>query len=99
MGLNPTIESKTCLKVLVPRATEELRQNLAKKVHSLIEENKIKIRSVRATELSKLKKLKSGVSTNDISQATTEIQNLTDGYCQSLDKLETDKKLEILSRS
>ncbi|KAI9223962.1 ribosome recycling factor domain-containing protein [Blastocladiella britannica] len=55
LNLNPMPESKTTLKVPIPRASKDLRETLAKQVHKVAETYKGKVRDARHEEIAKVK--------------------------------------------
>ncbi len=97
LGLNPNTAGTT-IRIVLPALTEERRKELTKVVHAEGESAKVAIRNVRrdankaAGELQKEKE----ITEDDERRAETEIQQLTDKYCASVDSIVADKDKELM---
>lgn len=97
IGINPQNDGRT-IRLVFPPLTEERRKELAKTISKYGEEAKISIRNVRrdAMEVFKAQKKKSEITEDDLKVAETDLQELTDKYCKTIDKLTDAKEAEIL---
>ena len=97
MGMNPQSDGNF-IRIPLPPLTEERRIELAKTVKHLVEEAKVAIRNVRRDANEKLKKLEKdhSISEDEYHRYHKEIQELTDGSIEKLDKLLAAKENEIM---
>jgi len=97
LGLNPTNDG-TILRVIVPQLTEERRRDLVKKAHSMGEDARIAIRSVRRKAKDALEKMiKDGDTGEDeVRRAEKELEHLTARYVHQVDDLVKHKEAELL---
>ena len=98
IGINPTNDGKV-IRLVVPELTEERRKDLVKQVKKQIEEGKVAIRNTRRDTMDQIKKMKkdSAITEDDLKQAETEMQKVTDAHIKTLDKVGADKEKEIMS--
>ena len=82
-----------------PELNEERRKELCKQVKKQIEEGKVAIRNTRRDTMDQIKKMKndSAITEDDLKQAETEMQKVTDAHIKTLDKVGADKEKEIMS--
>ena len=82
----------------VPSLTEERRIDLVKQVKSETENAKISIRNARQKANEEIKKLsKDGFSEDLARDAESSVQNLTNKYTHSVDKIFIDKEKDIMT--
>lgn len=97
IGINPQNDGKI-IRLVFPPLTEERRKALAKDVHSMAENSKVAIRSIRRDAVEKLKAMKksSEITEDDLKQGEKKIQDITDKYCKKIDTMAADKSEEIM---
>lgn len=97
IGINPNSDGKV-IRLAFPPLTEERRKELTKVIKKYGEETKVAIRGVRrdALEDFKAKKKASEITEDDLKIVEKDIQNLTDKYVESIDKLVESKEAEVL---
>lgn len=97
IGINPNNDGKV-IRLVFPVLTEERRKELTKAVKKHGEDSKIAIRSMRrdAIEHFKVQKKNGDITEDDLKDAETDIQKLTDKYIADIDKLIEQKDKEIL---
>lgn len=97
LGLNP-INDGNNIRITIPALTEERRKDLIKVIHKRLEESRISIRNIRrdtADEL-KLAEKNKDISQDQHNRATDQLQKLTDGHIESVNKIGKDKEAELL---
>ena len=97
IGINPSNDGKV-IRLMVPELNEERRKELCKQVKKQIEEGKVAIRNTRRDTMDQIKKMKkdSAITEDDLKQAETEMQKVTDAHIKTLDKVGADKEKEIM---
>jgi len=97
IGITPMVDGKI-IRIPIPELSEERRRDLAKTVKSQAEDARIRIRSCRREAMEVAKKLqKDGEITEDnLRDAETDIQKLTDKYVSSIDTHVGTKEAELL---
>ena len=97
LGLTPNNDGKV-IRINFPALTEERRKELVKGISKRAEEAKVVIRGVRrdALEAFKAQKKKSEITEDDLKQAETDIQKLTDQYIKDIDSISAKKEKEIM---
>ena len=98
IGINPNNDGKI-IRLTFPELTEERRKEIVKEIKKLAEECKVAIRNVRRDGMDIAKKLqKDGEMTEDeLKQAESKIQELTDKSIDEIDNALEIKEKEILS--
>jgi ribosome recycling factor len=98
LGLNPATQGRF-IRVILPELSNERRQEFVKLVKRMAEEGRVAVRNERRHAIEGLKKLKgaAGVSEDDIKDAETEAQKLTDQYIKKIDDHVAHKEKEILT--
>ena len=98
LGVNPNNDGQV-IRLPFPSLTEERRKELCKQVKKQIEEGKVAIRNTRRDTMDQIKKMKkdSAITEDDLKQAETEMQKVTDAHIKTLDKVGADKEKEIMS--
>lgn len=94
-GLDLPIQNDgNCLRIHLPKLTEERRQQIVKDVHKIGEDCKIQIRNIRRDSNDAVKK--SDDFTEDQQKSTLEdIQKLTDKYVSNIDEVIKSKEEEV----
>lgn len=97
IGINPNNDGKV-IRLVFPVLTEERRKELTKAVKKHGEDSKVAIRSIRrdAIEHFKTQKKSGDMTEDDLKDAETDIQKLTDKYIADIDNLVELKDKEIL---
>ena len=98
LGINTSNDGKV-IRLVVPELNEERRKELCKQVKKQIEDGKVAIRNTRRDTMDQIKKMKkdSVITEDDMKQAETEMQKVTDAHIKTLDKVGADKEKEIMS--
>ena len=97
LGLNP-IDDGNVVRLALPPLTEERRKDLVKVLGRLIEDGRVRIRTIRHEVNDGLKHLEKDkkVSEDDAKKAKNDVQKLHDRYIASLDELFQKKQVEIM---
>ncbi|MEA2078219.1 MAG: ribosome recycling factor [Candidatus Marinimicrobia bacterium] len=97
LGLNP-INDGVVIRVPIPAMTDERRQELVKIVHSMAEEVRIAVRSIRREANDRIKKLEKDkdISEDNAKDAHDEIQKITDKYIEKINEAQKVKEKDIL---
>ncbi len=98
IGINPNNDGKV-IRLNFPELTEERRKEIVKDIKKQAEEAKVAIRSVRRDGLDEFKAMqKNGeITEDDLHNAETEVQKITDQKIEKIDELSTKKEKEVLS--
>lgn len=97
LGLTPNNDGNV-IRLTIPQLTEERRKELVKFVRKKAEESRVGIRNIRRDANDSIKQLeKNGeISEDERRRAQDEIQELTDGKIEEIDKLTDTKEKEIM---
>jgi ribosome recycling factor len=97
LGLNPA-DDGTVVRLTLPTLTEERRKDLVKHLGKLIEDGRVRVRTVRRECNDELKKLEREhkVSEDDSKKSQAEIQKIHDRYIALLDDLFHKKQAEVM---
>lgn len=98
IGITPNNDGKV-IRLAFPELNEERRKEIVKDIRKIAEEAKVSIRGVRREGLDNAKKeQKDGnITEDDLKNAETEIQKLTDKKIERIDAILADKEKEIMS--
>lgn len=98
LGVNPQNDGKV-IRILFPELTEERRKDIVKDLKKFAEECRIAVRSIRrdAIDEYKSKQKKSEITEDDLKNAETEIQKITDSSIEKIDNTLKEKENEIMS--
>ena len=98
IGITPNNDGKV-IRLSFPELNEERRKELVKDIRKMAEEAKVSIRSIRRDGIDEAKKTqKDGEMTeDDLRNAETEIQKITDKKTEQIDNITAAKEKEILS--
>ena len=96
LGLTPNNDGKL-IRLVIPRLTEERRQELAKIVARRVEEGRIAIRHCRRDAIADLRELEKEklISEDDFYRGRDEVQKLTDRFIKIADEIGQRKIAEI----
>ncbi len=97
LGLNPANDGKL-IRIPIPPLTEERRKDLVKKLHTIVEDHRVAIRSARRDANDALKKMLKDklISEDDERRGLDEVQKLTDAQMAKLDQAAKVKEKDIL---
>jgi ribosome recycling factor len=98
IGLTPQNDGKV-VRLSFPQLTEERRKELAKQVKKLGEDAKVSLRNIRRDANDKFKaQLKAKeLSEDEVKDAESAIQKLTDAQIKRVDELSAKKEQEVLT--
>ena len=98
IGINPNNDGKV-IRLAFPELNEERRKELVKDVKKMAEEAKVAVRTIRRDGIDefKTKQKNSEITEDDLRNAETEIQKITDKEIEEIDKILADKETEIMS--
>lgn len=95
LGLNPQVEAEV-IRLIIPSLTQEVRKDLVKKVQKVLEDHKVEIRNNRRSSMDKIKKSKD-LSEDLVKGIEIDIQNETDKFIASLEKLAQEKEKDLMT--
>ena len=98
IGINPNNDGKV-IRLTFPELTEERRKELVKDIKKMAEEAKVAVRAVRrdGIEQAKADQKEGNITEDELKQAETEIQKITDKNIEEIDKILENKEKEIMS--
>lgn len=98
LGFNPSNDGKV-IRLVLPELTQERRKEYVKVVKKEAEEGKIAVRAIRKDANNKLKKLEkdSEISEDDLKNAETKVQKLTDKFIELIEEVLDKKEKELMS--
>ena len=98
IGINPNNDGKV-IRLTFPELTEERRKELVKDIRKIAEDARVSIRGARRDGLDEFKTMQknSEITEDDLKVAETEIQKLTDSKIEEIDKILSNKELDIMS--
>ena len=96
LGLTPNNDGKV-VRLVIPRLSEERRNDLIKQVHKRLEEARISIRNVRRDTQDTLRDFEKEkmISEDDLKRARDDLQKLTDKYIDQTEAISQRKEEEI----
>ena len=96
LGLTPNNDGKV-VRLVIPRLSEERRNDLIKQVHKRLEEARISIRNVRRDTQDTLRDFEKEkmISEDDLKRARDDLQKLTDKYIEQTEAISQRKEEEI----
>ncbi|HEY7727389.1 MAG TPA: ribosome recycling factor [Candidatus Eisenbacteria bacterium] len=97
LGLNP-VDDGAVIRLAIPTLTEERRRDLVKHLGKVIEDGRVRIRTIRRETNDELKRLERDhkISEDESKRAQAEVQKLTDRYAGLLDELFGKKQAEVM---
>lgn len=97
LGLNPSNDG-TIIRLVIPRLTEERRQELTRVASQRVEEARVAIRNVRRDAMKDLQELENEgmISEDEYYRARDRVQDLTDDYVEKVEKIGQEKEAEIM---
>ena len=97
IGINPQNDGSV-IRLTFPPLTEDRRKELAKDIQKMGEGSKVAVRSIRRDAIEKLKAMKknSEITEDDLKDGEKEVQKITDGFIDEIEKLTAAKEKEIM---
>jgi ribosome recycling factor len=97
LGLNP-VDDGAVIRLSIPTLTEERRKDLVKHLGKVIEDGRVRVRTIRREINDDLKKLEREhkISEDDSKRAQAEVQKIHDRYIALLDELFGKKQAEVM---
>lgn len=97
LGINPTNDGKI-VRLSIPPLSKERRQELAKVVHTMAEEGRVSLRTIRRDAKEHLEKMEKDkvISEDDKFRSIDEVQKIVDKYIAKVDELLKSKEKEVL---
>ncbi|MDR3191662.1 MAG: ribosome recycling factor [Treponema sp.] len=97
LSLNPSNDGKV-IRISVPPLTEERRKELVKLAKNQAEQSRVAVRNIRRDGNEELKKLlkDGGVTEDEESKYSEELQKLTDDYIGRVNQVLEEKEKEIM---
>ena len=98
IGINPNNDGKV-IRLAFPELNEERRKELVKDIKKMAEEAKVAVRAVRrdGIEDAKSEQKEGNMTEDELKNAETEIQKMTDKSIEEIDKILSVKEKEIMS--
>ncbi len=98
IGINPNNDGKV-IRLAFPELNEERRKEIVKDIKKMAEEAKVVIRNIRRDGIDEAKSIqKNGEMTEDeLKQAETEIQKMTDKSIEEIESILDKKEKEVMS--
>ncbi len=98
LGLNPQNDGKIA-RIPVPPLTEELRKDMVKHLHKILEDHRTAIRNVRRDGNESIKKAMKDkkISEDDEKKAIDEVQKLTDAEIKKMEEMSAAKEKELMT--
>ena len=98
IGINPNNDGKV-IRLNFPELTEERRKDLVKEIRKIAEEARVSIRGARRDGLDEFKAMQknSEITEDELKIAENEVQKLTDSKIEEIDKILSNKELDIMS--
>lgn len=98
LGLTPNINENNIIMITIPPLTEERRKEFVKRVKSLIEETKVKMRSWRQKEIKDIDTSEKDkeISEDEAKRQKESIQKVLDVFIQKADEIGLAKEHELM---
>ncbi len=96
LGLTPNNDGKI-IRLVIPRLSEERRNDMIKGVHKRLEEARVSIRNIRRDTQDTLRDFEKEkmISEDDLKRGRDDLQKLTDKYIEQAESLSKRKEEEI----
>ena len=97
IGITPSVDGKL-IRLPIPELSEERRKDLVKTIKTMAEETRVRIRAARRHAMDTAKKMQKegGLTEDDLKDAETQIQKLTDKYVADVDSQVAAKESDIM---
>lgn len=99
LGFNPLNDGKT-IKVPIPPLDDERRQEMAKKIKKMLEDEKTALRNMRRESKEEIEKLEKDkqITEDDKFNGLEMLQKIIDDYSKKIEEIAAAKEKEILER-
>lgn len=96
IGVTPNNDGNV-IRLPIPPLTEERRNEIIKMLHNMGEQRKVSIRNIRKEAMKTLKDAEhdGDISKDEKYNGEVDIQEVTDKYCEEIDKLISSKEKEV----
>ncbi|MDO8861483.1 ribosome recycling factor [Haliea sp. E1-2-M8] len=97
LGLNPATSGEV-IRIPMPSLTEETRKGFIRQARSEAEAARVSIRNARRDAMNMLKELvkEKDISEDDEHRGQENVQKLTDGYVDRIEKMLADKEADLM---
>lgn len=97
VGITPSVDGKL-IRLPIPELSEERRRDLVKTIKTMAEETRVRIRAARRHAMDSAKKSQKdgGLTEDDLKDAETQIQKLTDKFVGEVDAQVASKETDIM---
>ena len=97
LGLTPNTDGKV-IHLNLPSLTEDRRRDLAKQVHTRLEEARVAIRNIRRDSHNDMREFEKEklISEDDLKNGEEDLQKLTDKFIEEVGELGKKKEAEIM---
>jgi ribosome recycling factor len=98
LGVNPSNDGKV-VRISLPPLSKERRQEMAKLLHTMAEDGRISLRTIRRDAKETVEKMEKDqhIPEDDKFRAIEELQKLVDKYIAKIDELLKTKETEVLT--
>lgn len=98
LGVNPSNDGKV-VRISLPPLSKERREEMAKLLHSMAEDGRISLRTIRRDAKVSVEKLEKDkvISEDDKFRTIDDLQKLVDKYIAKIDELLKTKETEVLT--
>ena len=98
LGTMP-VDDGRIIRLIFPQLTAESRKELVKKVHTIAEDTRVKMRNERRDALDQLKKINNAdkLSEDDVKNVEHDVQKMLDDYIGNVDSALAQKEKDILT--
>jgi len=96
LGLRP-VSDASLIRIAIPPLSEQRRKELIKIVRKRLEDGRIALRNLRRQSIQKLREMEKNkqLSQDQLSIAEEQLQKISGGFIERVDKLGQDKETEI----
>ncbi len=96
LGLSPSSDGNI-IRLALPSLTEERREELAKLVQKMAEENRVQMRNIRREANDGIDKMEQdeGLSEDEVRRGKAEVQEITDEFIEKIDEAVEEKITEV----
>lgn len=98
LGLNPSTDGMN-IRLMIPELTEERRKEMVKRVKTMAEDARVRVRTARKAGMDAGKKMKADNLLTEDSQKDFEaqVQEITDEFVKQIDTAAADKEAEVMT--
>lgn len=98
LGLNPSIDSSNVIRIAIPPLTQERRQELVKRIKQIVEEHKVRVRTIRqdANKDIEAQEKSKELSEDDAKREKDVVQKKVDDVIKKLEEMGSSKEAELM---